>query len=79
MRLGPHFSLTFVFLEQMKRFARNYYREQHEKQHFQQLFTLFKQYDLDGNGKLDISEVKEQFNEKCERSVVLSFDFSIQK
>jgi len=69
MRLGPHFALTFMFLEQMKRMAQKRIRTQHEKKRIEDLSALFQQYDLDNNGKLDISEVKSMVKRVIPRQV----------
>jgi Ca2+-binding EF-hand superfamily protein len=44
----------------MKRMALRHIRSQHEKKRIENLLLLFQQYDLDGNGKLDIAEVRMQ-------------------
>eukprot|EP00741_Cyanophora_paradoxa_P003105 tig00000670_g3014.t1 len=54
MRLGPHFVLTFVFLEQMKRSAHVFLVE---RQRVRRLRHVFDHFDLDGNGLLDRKEL----------------------
>ncbi|KAL6053934.1 Tricarboxylate transport protein [Balamuthia mandrillaris] len=55
MRLGPHFTLTFVFLGQMTRMMREY---QSGKAHSEYLHRMFNYFDVDGNGTIEVSELR---------------------
>jgi solute carrier family 25 protein 34/35 len=56
-RLGPHFTLTFVFYEQMKRMAMNYNRQHRVSERKQELIKLFNEWDSEQRGKLSTAEL----------------------
>ncbi|CAB9526423.1 Kidney mitochondrial carrier protein 1 [Seminavis robusta] len=55
LRIGPHFVLTFAFLEQMRRMAKD-----HNLQRAREAWILgiFKSMDQDGNGEIDEQELQ---------------------
>jgi Ca2+-binding EF-hand superfamily protein len=57
MRLGPHFTLTFVFFEQMKRFSLNQMNMSQTKQRIAELHELFSKYDRDTDNVLSMEEL----------------------
>jgi Ca2+-binding EF-hand superfamily protein len=59
VRLGPHFTLTFVFLEQMKRLDLRYKDYQYDNARREALEELFKRVDSSGDGFLDVDEVRD--------------------
>eukprot|EP00276_Gloeochaete_wittrockiana_P002777 CAMPEP_0184673118 /NCGR_PEP_ID=MMETSP0308-20130426/86504_1 /TAXON_ID=38269 /ORGANISM="Gloeochaete witrockiana, Strain SAG 46.84" /LENGTH=550 /DNA_ID=CAMNT_0027120573 /DNA_START=366 /DNA_END=2019 /DNA_ORIENTATION=+ len=65
LRLGPHFVLTFVFLEQMRRFAHNKTVERDKERYMRSVFDFF---DLDKNGLIDSSELKLAYMESIPSS-----------
>ncbi|CAB9503003.1 Kidney mitochondrial carrier protein 1 [Seminavis robusta] len=55
LRIGPHFCLTFLFLEQMRRMS----KEQNlENARTQWLLGIFRSMDVDGNGEIDRLELQ---------------------
>eukprot|EP00128_Syssomonas_multiformis_P018850 Colp12_sorted_trinity150504_noHs@17549 len=66
MRLGPHFVLTFVFLEQMNRTTRNIVYERTLEKETRQAFDYF---DRDKDGKLSRRELLFAFSHSLPRQV----------
>lgn len=58
-RLGPHFTLTFLFYEQMKRMSLNKQHKNYLLEQDANLQKVLSLYDTNQNGKLDFSEVVE--------------------
>ena len=54
LRLGPHFVLTFVFLEQMRRMGKAFMERRELRQEVGRQFALF---DADGSGDLTMDEL----------------------
>jgi hypothetical protein len=69
IRLGPHFTLTFVFFEQFKRLAYHHQEHKVELQHMQQLNTLFSQYDTNGDNELSTTELVRLLRDHIPRHV----------
>eukprot|EP00742_Colponemidia_sp_Colp-10_P010926 GILJ01012062.1.p1 GENE.GILJ01012062.1~~GILJ01012062.1.p1 ORF type:complete len:552 (+),score=71.10 GILJ01012062.1:45-1658(+) len=57
MRLGPHFTLTFVFLEQMRRLRMERSLETYTSQRENAMYGILQQFDVDQNGRLDRAEL----------------------
>eukprot|EP00743_Colponemidia_sp_Colp-15_P008773 GILK01009567.1.p1 GENE.GILK01009567.1~~GILK01009567.1.p1 ORF type:complete len:540 (+),score=74.80 GILK01009567.1:82-1701(+) len=57
MRLGPHFTLTFVFLEQMRRLRMEQSLKTYTSQREKTLYGILQQFDVDQNGRLDKEEL----------------------
>eukprot|EP00566_Odontella_aurita_P014473 CAMPEP_0113578296 /NCGR_PEP_ID=MMETSP0015_2-20120614/29394_1 /TAXON_ID=2838 /ORGANISM="Odontella" /LENGTH=529 /DNA_ID=CAMNT_0000482069 /DNA_START=179 /DNA_END=1768 /DNA_ORIENTATION=- /assembly_acc=CAM_ASM_000160 len=55
-RVGPHFVLTFLLLEQMRRFARKYNEERGQRAY---LTSLFEAIDADKSGEIDRGELEQ--------------------
>lgn len=69
VRLGPHFTLTFVFLEQMKRLDIRYKNYQYDMSKREALEALFKQVDHNGDGFLSVDELHEMLRVVFPRSM----------
>jgi len=50
LRLGPHFTLTFVFFEQLKRLSLNSSERREEKEYREKATALFRAYDANSDG-----------------------------
>ncbi len=57
MRLGPHFIITFMLLEQFKRWSLEYTKTNYERERDKKLRKLFDQFDVDRNQALDVNEL----------------------
>jgi Ca2+-binding EF-hand superfamily protein len=68
LRLGPHFTLTFVLLEEMKRLSLMKQRFSYDKRITEKLDNLFNKYDLDHNKVLDKLELQAMMTELVPRS-----------
>eukprot|EP00521_Asterionellopsis_glacialis_P010737 CAMPEP_0195298108 /NCGR_PEP_ID=MMETSP0707-20130614/22808_1 /TAXON_ID=33640 /ORGANISM="Asterionellopsis glacialis, Strain CCMP134" /LENGTH=495 /DNA_ID=CAMNT_0040360105 /DNA_START=140 /DNA_END=1627 /DNA_ORIENTATION=+ len=54
LRIGPHFVITFMLLEQMRRFAHS---RNAARAHEEYLVSIFKKIDIDSNGEIDNHEL----------------------
>jgi solute carrier family 25 protein 34/35 len=71
IRLGPHFTLTFVFFEQFKRVAHHHQERVANKSHEKLLNELFTQYDANHDNELSTGELVTLLRDHIPRSTRL--------
>eukprot|EP00026_Physarum_polycephalum_P008602 Phypoly_transcript_08690.p1 GENE.Phypoly_transcript_08690~~Phypoly_transcript_08690.p1 ORF type:complete len:409 (+),score=66.80 Phypoly_transcript_08690:122-1348(+) len=71
-RLGPHFTLTFLFYEQMKRISLNQANKKYLQENDSKLEKILAVYDKDGDGKLNLPDLVGILEQQIPRSIFAS-------
>lgn len=78
-RLGPHFTLTFLFYEQMKRMSLIQANKKYLVEQDKNLQNILAVYDSNNNGKLDRPELVEILKQEIPRGPLFSSEEAYER